>query len=263
VVLLHLVADYGVGDLAFAEVRQRLAALLPDVAVVVTPVPPLDSLSAGFVVGQLAGGGADPERVVYHNVAPRRDDEVPREGNEGEELVAAHLRSGVLVVGPRSPFVLSFVREEVEELHRLDVPPSTSQFRSRDAFPPLVAELARGGRGCLAEALPVASVEPVPERRVVYVDGYGNLKTSWTTAPATAGTRVDVRVGDALASAVVGDGTFSVPAGELSFAPGSSSWRAGGEVVTGLELLRRGGSAAALFDGARAGNPVEVATGDH
>jgi hypothetical protein len=29
-------------------------------------------------------------------------------------------------------------------------------------------------------------------------------------------------------------------------------------VVTGFELLRRGGSAAAMFDGARAGDPVEV-----
>ena len=260
--LLHLVADYGVGDLAFAEVRQRLAALLPDVPVVVTPVPPLDSLSAGFVVGQLAGGGSDPERVVYHNVAPRQDDDQPREGNEGEELVAARLRSGVLVVGPGSRFVLSFVREEVEELHRVDVPPSTSQFRSRDVFPPLVAELARGGRGSLGEPVPLGSVEPVPERRVVYVDGYGNLKTSWTAAPAEAGARLDVRVGDAVTAAVVGDGTFSVPSGEVSFAPGSSSWRAGGEVVTGFELLRRGGSAAALFDGARAGDPVEVATGE-
>jgi hypothetical protein len=252
------VADYGVGDLAFAEVQQRLAALLPDVTVVPTPVPPLDSLSAGFVIGQLAGGDGPPERAVFHNVAPRRDDEDAREGNEGEELVAARLASGVLIVGPRSSFVLSFVREEVAELHHVEVPGSTSQFRSRDAFPPVVAELVRGGRAPLGEAVPASSIEPVPERRVVYVDGYGNLKTSWTSAPGRAGTRVDVRVGDVLASAVVGDGTFAVPAGEVSFAPGSSSWRRGGEVVTGFELLRRGGSAAAMFDGARAGDPVEV-----
>lgn len=251
-------ADYGVGDLAFAEVRQRLAALLPDVPVVVTPVPPLDSLSAGFVIGQLAGGGGPPARAVFHNVAPRQDDERAREGNEGEELVAARLSSGVLVVGPRSPFVLSFVRDEVEALHRVEVPGSTSQFRSRDAFPPVVAELVREEQGPLGDALPVASIEAVPERRVLYVDGYGNLKTSWTSAPERAGMRVDVRVGDVLASAVVGDGTFAVPEGEVSFAPGSSSWRSGGEVVTGFELLRRGGSAAALFDGARAGDRVEV-----
>lgn len=256
--LLHLVADYGTGDLAFAEVQQRLAALLPEARVVVTPVPPLDSLSAGFVVGQLAGGPAEPRRVVYHNVAPRRDDDEAREGNEGEELVAARLGSGVLVVGPASRFVLSFVREELEALHRVEVPASTSQFRSRDAFPAVVAALARGEEGPLAEALPIESVEPVPEHRVVYVDGYGNLKTSWTAAPAAAGARVEVRVGDVPGSAVVGDGTFSVPTGELSFAPGSSSWRSGGAAVTGFELLRRGGSAAALFDGARAGDPVEV-----
>jgi hypothetical protein len=261
-VLLHLVADYGVGDLAFAEVHQRLAALVPEARVVATPVPPLDSLSAGFVIGQLAGGGAEPERVVYHNVAPRQDEDGAREGNEGEELVAARLRAGVLVVGPRSRFVLSFVREHIEALHRVDVPPSTSQFRSRDAFPAVVAELVSGDRGPLAEALPVSSIEPVPPRRVVYVDGYGNLKTSWTSPPAPAGTRVDVRVGEVLASAVVGDGTFAVPAGEISFAPGSSSWEAGGEQVTGFELLRRGGSAAALFDGARSGDPVEVATAE-
>src|SRR3712207_9569466 len=36
--LLHLIADYGLGDLAFAEVRQRLEMLLPDAAVVVTSV---------------------------------------------------------------------------------------------------------------------------------------------------------------------------------------------------------------------------------
>ncbi len=253
-------ADYGAGDLAFAEVRQRLAALLPDVPVVVTPVPPLDSLSGGFVIGQLAGGGGPPDRAVYHNVAPRQDDDDPRADNEGEALIAARLDSGVLVVGPGSRGVLSFLRDEIAELHEVEVPPSTSQFRSRDAFPPVVAELVRGGRGPLGRELTVDSVEPVPERRVVYVDGYGNLKTSWTSPPAPSGTRVDVRVGEALASAVVGDGTFSVPAGELSFAPGSSSWRAGGEEVTGFELLRRGASAAALFDGARAGDAVEVET---
>jgi hypothetical protein len=39
-VLVHLVADYGVGDLAFAEVRQRLAVALPDAAVHATPRQP-------------------------------------------------------------------------------------------------------------------------------------------------------------------------------------------------------------------------------
>ena len=52
--LLHLIADYGLGDLAFAEVRQRLGMLLPDAVVVVTSVGPFDTLGAGFCIGQLA-----------------------------------------------------------------------------------------------------------------------------------------------------------------------------------------------------------------
>ena len=38
--LVHIVADYGVGDLAFAEVVQRIKFYLPDAEPVLTPVPP-------------------------------------------------------------------------------------------------------------------------------------------------------------------------------------------------------------------------------
>jgi transposase len=53
-VLVHLVADYGMGDLAFAEVAQRLVQHLLDAQVVLTPVPAFDTLSAGFCIAQLA-----------------------------------------------------------------------------------------------------------------------------------------------------------------------------------------------------------------
>ena len=46
--LVHLIADYGAGDLAHAEVRQQLALHLPGAEVVYTPVPPFDTVSAGF-----------------------------------------------------------------------------------------------------------------------------------------------------------------------------------------------------------------------
>ncbi len=42
-VLVHVVADYGFGDLAFAEVAQRLAQHLPDAQLVLTPVPAFDT----------------------------------------------------------------------------------------------------------------------------------------------------------------------------------------------------------------------------
>lgn len=38
--LVHIMADYGYGDLAFAEVVQRLKRHLPDAEPLLTPVPP-------------------------------------------------------------------------------------------------------------------------------------------------------------------------------------------------------------------------------
>ncbi|MEP6958057.1 MAG: hypothetical protein ABI980_04960 [Nitrospirota bacterium] len=37
--LVHIVADYGAGDLAFAEVVQRIKLQLPDAEPVLVPVP--------------------------------------------------------------------------------------------------------------------------------------------------------------------------------------------------------------------------------
>src|SRR5918998_4390621 len=84
--LLHLIADYGLGDLAFAEVRQRLGMLLPDAAVVVTSVGPFDTLGAGFCIGQLALNDGPKDMVLYANIAPRQDEEDPRRDNVGGGL---------------------------------------------------------------------------------------------------------------------------------------------------------------------------------
>jgi hypothetical protein len=44
--LVHVLADHGLGDLAFAEVTQHLTQRLPDAQLVLTPVPAFDTLSA-------------------------------------------------------------------------------------------------------------------------------------------------------------------------------------------------------------------------
>src|ERR687890_2881740 len=142
--LLTVVADYGTGDLAFAEVRQRFALLLPDADVTAVPVPPFDTVSAGFCLAQLAFGDGPPDRVLYANVAPRQDEDRPRQDNAGERLVAARLPSGVLVVGVAAGASLSFVADEHVPLRAVRVPDAGSQFRSRDVFPAAVAALVRG-----------------------------------------------------------------------------------------------------------------------
>lgn len=250
--LVTVVADYGTGDLAFAEVRQRFALLLPEADVAAIPVPPFDTVSAGFCVAQLAFGEGPPDRVIYANVAPRQDEDSPREDNAGERLVAARLDSGVLVVGVAAGASMSFLAGEGVPLHAVNVSDAGSQFRSRDVFPPAVAGLIRGDGGLLGATV---TVDPAPERAVVYTDGYGNLKTSWHEAPAETGTTIQVRVGGAEVEAMVSDGVFSVPAGTVSFAPGSSGWN--GDRVF-YELLARGGNIAERLGFPASGTPVEI-----
>jgi S-adenosylmethionine hydrolase len=255
-VLLTVVADYGTGDLAFAEVHQHLARLLPEADIAHLSVPPFDTVSAGFCVAQLALTDGPDDRVVYVNVAPRQDHDAPREGNAGERLAAARLDSGVLVVGVASGASLAFLAEEGVDLRAVAVPAHGSQFRSRDVFPAAVAALARGEDDLLGERV---TSPPAPQRSLVYTDGYGNLKTSWHAAPEEPGTRVRVRIGDGEVEAVVTDGVFTVPAGEVSFAPGSSGWQtAAGDRREFWEVFARGASAAAMFGHPPAGSPVEV-----
>src|SRR3712207_508904 len=113
--LVHVVADYGpAGDLAFAEVTQRLVAAIPAAVVVATPVGPFDTLAAGFVIAQLALTEGPRERVVFHNVAPRRDEADARRENEGERFTAGEAAGGSLVVGPNAGHALAFVRQALE-----------------------------------------------------------------------------------------------------------------------------------------------------
>ena len=257
--LVHVVADYGAaGDLAFAEVTQRLAAVLPAAVVVATPVGPFDTLAAGFVVAQLALNEGPRHRIVFHNVAPRRDERDPRRANEGERFTLGEAPNGTIVVGPNSGHSLAFVREQMP-LSYLDVPAAGSQFRSRDFLPAAVGRLVGGERGVVGERVPPELVPEVPAEVVAYTDGYGNLKTTHDEPPAEGGARVLVRVGHAATTAIVSDGSFSVAEGELALAPGSSGWplQGGGERRF-LELFLRGGSAAARLGHPTPGTPVIV-----
>ena len=246
--LFHIVADYGYGDLAFAEVVQRIKLLLPDAEPVLTPVPPFATLAAGFCVAQLGLNEAPPGTVVYHNVAPRADDESVREANAGERLAFALLPTGVRVVGVNAGYAFSFVCDAAEELRWADVEAEGSQFRSRDLFPEAAARIVSGRPGALAGALDPSDVPAVPPNRVAYVDGYGNLKTTVlggaTDAGPASGSAVRVAIGGTEREARASDGSFEVEQGGLAFAPGSSGWAdgEGGETVW-MEIFLRGGSA--------------------
>ena len=70
--LLQLVADYGDGDLAYAELVQRVLLVAPDTEVVLTHVSPHDTLAAGYRVAHLAlTPGPEGRIVCTTSVMPR------------------------------------------------------------------------------------------------------------------------------------------------------------------------------------------------
>ena len=185
--LVHLIADYGAGDLAFAEVSQRLALALPGAQVHATPVAAFDTLAAGFCVAQLALTEGPSDRLVIHNVAPRRDQPGPRPANEGERFCVGRTTGGVLVVGPNSGFSFSFCAPELKSFCYLAVPAGGSQFRSRDLLPPVLPAVLAGDGDVVAGNVPPERVPEPSESVIAYVDGYGNLKTTVDDAPAPPG----------------------------------------------------------------------------
>ena len=263
--LVHLLADFGANDLAFAEVAQALLTRLPSAQVVATTVRPFDTLAAGFVAAQLAAAPAPAGSLMLLNVAPRRDDSRPRVDNDGERLLLAVMPSGMQVLGVDAGNAFSFLAEAATELRAVDWPTKGSQFRSRDLFPEALALLHAGSLPVLGAAQGQAAVPAVPEGRVAYVDGFGNIKTTlrWETALARrAGEELEVAVGGVRHRARVVAGSFGVAEGELALAPGSSGYRLarGGPPVRWVELFLRGGSAARALSVTGSGAEVLLLT---
>lgn len=243
---ISLIADYGTGDPAFAEVKQRLLMALPQAQIHELSVPPFSTLATGFWIAQLGLNPGPTERLIYHNCAPRQDDPEARQDNEGEGLTYALLPNGVKVVGVNAGYTLSFIKNYAKALHSVNVSRGGSQFRSRDVFPPAAAAIASGDDSVLGEPLNPNQLPDAPTDRIAWVDGYGNIKT---TIPAQTidlepESKIVIRIGDVVSDAIYSDGSFKVSEGTLAFAPGSSGWtQPDGTELRWIELFLRGGSA--------------------
>jgi hypothetical protein len=268
--LVHLIADYGAGDPALAEVVGRLSRALPDAVIEITPVPPGDTLSAGFCVAQLALAGGSPSRLVVHDVGAG-DDASPEPGpwpaGAGLRFCIGRSRTGTLVVGTNMGWSWSFAARELRGLCCLDVPAGGRRHRPAERLPAAVAHASAHHPHAAAAVVPRSDVPPVPEHAIAHVDVHGTLKTTITRLPAAAGTRIVVRIGDVSDTAIVSDGTVAVADGELALAPASSEWAVedgdpgdGGERY--LELFLRGGSAARRFAAPPTGTSISVAPAD-
>jgi hypothetical protein len=232
--LIQLVADYGPGDLAFAEMFQRLAYVAPDVQVCPTRVPPADTLAAGLCVAQLALTAGPPDRVVVHDVA----------GAEGDQrLWIGHTRDGPLVVGADRGWAWSFVAPRLTELCALDV--------AADAELALAVRHALGSHShAIRAVIDRTAVRPPPDCVLVWTDRAGNLQTTLAVAP---GERLVVRIGKCREPARLGNGRQKPAAGELVLEPATHGLH---------RLTLGGGSAADRFNGPPPGTPVTVTSAE-
>lgn len=243
---INLIADYGIGDPAFAEVSQRLNQKLPSAQIHCLSVPPFSTLATGFWIAQLGLNPGAPKRLIFHNCAPRQDDLEARSNNEGEGLTYIKLHNGVEVVGVLAGYTLSLIKDEAIEINTIDVSRGGSQFRSRDVFPPAAAAIANGDYSLLGAEIKPSQIPDLPMDRIAWTDGYGNIKTTIAANSVNLplSSKVTVKVGDVVSDAVYSDGSFRVPEGTLAFAPGSSGWqKQNGQQVVWMELFLRGGNA--------------------
>jgi S-adenosylmethionine hydrolase len=254
-IFMHLVADYGTGDPAFGEVIQKLKCINPEFDIFPTSVPKFDTLATGFWIYQYALSPHPENMIIYSNTAPRKDKKTKRVDNEGEILMLALLDNGVKVIAVNSGYSFSFVKPHIKAFHVINVANKGSQFRSRDFYPQAVQNIVLGTKDALKSIAETSHIPDVPQNRIVWIDGYENIKTTIRKSQIhfEAGTKLKVSINNVKRTALVTGGSFSVAEGELAFSPGSS-----GNEDPLMELFLRGGSAKKLFELERAGAKVSI-----
>lgn len=193
--------------------------------------------------------------MIFHNCAPRKDDLSQRIENDGEFLAATILPNGSLCIGVFSGYSFSFFSDL--KVFKLKCKTYGSQFRSRDIFPEYAVKvysdfLSKGNFDSFVEH----AVTPlnVPESAILYIDGYGNIKTN-LIFESFLNSYISITINQITRTCLVSNsGIFSVQDGELILSYGSSGWND----VRFSEVVLRGGSAATFFNNPKPGDIVKI-----
>lgn len=256
--LLHVICDYKAASQEFGEILERVYTQNwdLDLHVIPTSVPSFDTVATGFLVYQFALGQNPPGTVMYVNTAPRKEQKAAMSNNAGEKLVYIKLVNGVEIVAVNSGYSLSLVKPFVEKMNIIEVENEGSQFRSRDFFPKAVADILHGNYEVrLRDEVDPSGLPDMPEGIIMWVDGFGNIKTSIRKSARGygEGDKIHVKINGIRRAALVTGGSFSVDEGELAYSVGSS-----GHEDPFMEIFLRGSSAHDFFGHPTAGAKVII-----
>jgi S-adenosylmethionine hydrolase len=243
---IHLVADYGICDPAFNEVIHRLKSLDSSVEVCPTSIPSLSTIATGFWIAQYGLYNPSFDGVaIFSNTAPRKDNSSSRDKNEGEKFVFAKLDNGTIVLAVNSGFCLSFVKNNIKQLNKINVENKGSQFRSRDYYPKAVIGILNKESKYIGKKLDIPKIPDPPKNKIAFIDGFGNIKTTirQSEVKKKTGNIVSIQLNRLKKKAIFSNGIFQIKEGSLVFAPGSS-----GGNDSFMEISLRGGSASSLFN---------------
>ena len=207
---MQLVADYGAGDRAFAELAQALELVVAGADVRLTRVPASASLAAGWCAAHLALCPGPPGRLVVIDVA----------ASEGDHYCVGRTADGVEVVSANSGWSWSFLAGELSGPFCMEVPAGQ---RAAQLLAEAVVRIAKRQPHALLEPLPREEIPPVPESVVAFVECDGSLETTIPYTPGVVGERVRVRIGDAAATALITERRASLEDGALELCPGVRS----------------------------------------
>lgn len=253
--MLQLIADYGRGDPAFAEVAQRLTYLDRNIHVHEISVPAFSTVATGMWIAQFAEVNAYPGLIIYSNTAPRIEASKKTHNIEGGHFCYTKLDNEVLVLAVHVGYCFSFIKNKIRSLHLVNIPNSGSQFRSRDHYPEAVVGIAHGGKKFVGAEVDLATIPDPPDNLIGFVDGYGNLKTTRRKSQFRLqhGRRVKITVGKVSRDCLVSSETYKVADREVSFAPGST-----GGNDRFMEIWVKGGSAWEAFGRPKAGDIITI-----
>lgn len=216
------------------RIESQVRQLFPAAHVAFYGVPIFATLSLSFLIAE---GEWGPNDLILFNAAPRGEKDVSMTNASGE-LVFLRLQSGALAVGPDEGYALSLFAGEIVELYT-DVADRSNtkgtQFRSAYVFPHLAHEfIERDGSGFAKRIINEWPIRRFEERRIVWIDSFGNLKLSATDALAEREYHVRfLRSGTLLAETTMPyrGRLTNVEQDELALITGSSFGERGLEIV--------------------------------